>query len=447
MMLLLLGIALKSLLIVGLAFGLLQLMRKRSAAERSWIAHLGLLALVVTAFAPIVLPSWNIQTPALVGQIPAIAHVVISAEGTAPAKITVGAMAAPSPARLTTVALSLYAIPAALLLIITLLSLGRLITLRARAEVLVDGHWLGALARAQRRMGFKHGTALLTSNDLASPISWGLVRPVILLSRGAVEATGDAEAVIAHELAHVAGLDWAKLLLARLVTALFWFNPLAWMLAREAHQLREEAADDAVLATNIPHTDYAELLVQVARHECRGLLLGAHGVAPSKNSLARRIARILDGNAARDPVAHTFGAAVLAGATLIVAPLAVLTLTPATAAKTAVTAQPIVALSIQEVADMERETKYFRSLLTGGSAMPPAGTIVSRAPNGATTFLYPTNSNGRRKEVSFAPNGAMTILFPADASGKRKVVSRAPNGATTITYEADRSGHRASGPR
>ena len=205
----------------------------------------------------------------------------------------------------------------------------RLIALRARADVLVDAHWLSALARAQRRMGFKHGTALLTSDELASPISWGLMRPVILLNSRAVEASGEAEAIIAHELAHVARMDWIKLLLARVATALFWFNPLVWMLAREAHQLREETADDAVLAADISDTDYAELLVGVARHECPGLLLGAHGVAPSKSSLARRVARVLDGKSVRGPAARSFALGVFVGAVLVAAPLAALTLAPA----------------------------------------------------------------------------------------------------------------------
>src|SRR5204863_6621272 len=224
---------------------------------------------------------------------------------------------------------ALYAVPAAILLFITVLALLRLIALTARAEVLVDGHWLSALARAQRRMGFKHGTALLTSDELASPISWGLIRPVILLNRRAIEATGEAEAIIAHELAHVARMDWAKLLLARLATALFWFNPFVWLLAREAHQLREEAADDSVLASDIADTDYAQLLVGIARHECPGLLLGAHGVAPSRNSLARRVARVLDGKSVRGPVARSFALGVFTGAVLIAAPLAALTLAPA----------------------------------------------------------------------------------------------------------------------
>lgn len=330
----LIEIALKSVLIAGLTLGLLELMKSRSAAERSWVAHIGLLALLIMAFAPLVLPSWNIETPALVSQAPATETLPATSVGPAvqatPAATNVPAARASAPPSISPVAAAsaLYAVPAVLLLFITFVALARLIALRARADVLVDGHWLSALARAQRRMGFKHGTALLTSDDLASPISWGLMRPVILLNSRAVEAADEAEAIIAHELAHVARMDWAKLLLARIATALFWFNPLAWMLAREAHQLREEAADDSVLAADIADTDYAQLLVGVARHECPGLLLGAHGVAPSKSSLARRVARVLDGKSVRGPVARSFGLGVFVGAALVAAPLAALTFSP-----------------------------------------------------------------------------------------------------------------------
>jgi len=330
----LIAIALKSLLIAGLAVGLLALMKQRSAAERSWVAHMGLLALIVLAFAPLVLPSLNVEIPALSGPVeaPAVAqppapsptarHAALPA---APVAATPASSFSMSPAAAAT---ALYALPAAILLLITFLAIVRLVTLRARADVLIDGHWLTALARAQKRMGFKHGTALLTSNALASPISWGLMRPVILLNNRAVEAAGEAEAIIAHELAHVARMDWVKLLLARVATALFWFNPFVWILAREAHQLREEAADDAVLAADIADVDYAQLLVGVARHECPGLLLGAHGVAPSQSSLARRVARVLDGTSVRGPVARSFGLGVFVGAALVAAPLAALTLSP-----------------------------------------------------------------------------------------------------------------------
>src|SRR3982750_4615730 len=70
-MTLLVGIAVKSLLIAAIALGLLALMKQRSAAERSWVAHIGLLALIIMAFAPLVLPSWNVEAPALFGNAPA----------------------------------------------------------------------------------------------------------------------------------------------------------------------------------------------------------------------------------------------------------------------------------------------------------------------------------------------------------------------------------------
>ena len=341
----LIGIAFKSLLIAALTLGLLELMKRRSAAERSWIAHAGLFALVLMAVAPLAMPNWTVEAPAALGTAQATEAPASSTSTAAVGEVKAEKTVVPStvtpktsvakPAASDQTGLSatattmvLYAVPAAILLFITFLALARLVALQAKAEVLVDGHWLSALARAQRRMGFKHGTALLTSNELASPISWGLMRPVIVLNARAVEAQGEAEAIIAHELAHVARMDWIKLLLARVATALFWFNPLVWLLAREAHQLREEAADDAVLAADISDTDYAELLVGVARHDSPGLLLGAHGVAPSKSSLARRVARVLDSKIMRGPVAGSFAAGVFVGAVAIAAPLAALTLVP-----------------------------------------------------------------------------------------------------------------------
>ena len=343
---------------------------------------------------------------------------------------------------------ALYAVPAAIFLFITLLALVRLIALRARADVLVDGHWLSALARAQRRMGFKHGTALLTSDELASPISWGLMRPVILLNSRAVEATGEAEAIIAHELAHVARMDWIKLLLARVASALFWFNPLVWILAREAHQLREEAADDSVLAADIADTDYAQLLVGVARHECPGLLLGAHGVAPSKNSLARRVARVLDGKSVRGPVARSFALGVFTGGVLVAAPLAAITLTPAAPRPAHVAGR--------SVAASEPATPYYSEAPKGPTDLPHiiaqgvstsvATAVAAVAPTSASEPDYSVrSSNGATVEsiggvtVARAPNGATTTTYPPDAQGRRRVVARAPNGAVAIAYaDADR---------
>jgi len=301
-----LPLAIKSLAIAGGTLLLLKLMQKRSASDRSWVAHLGLLAMLLLPLAAITLPAVNVIGPSFLASDPApdLAAPDTGREAAAaPLASVKSVQSTQASADQAPVdwAFWTYAVPAALLALLTVIALARLSILKARANVLVDAHWLQALARAQQRMGFKNGTALLTSNELSSPISWGLMRPVILLNTDATSARDEAEAIIAHELAHVAGLDWAKLMLSRITTALFWFNPLVWILAREAHQLREEAADDAVLAANIEDTDYANLLVGIARHECRGILLGAHGVAPARNSLTRRVKRVLDAALDRAP--------------------------------------------------------------------------------------------------------------------------------------------------
>jgi beta-lactamase regulating signal transducer with metallopeptidase domain len=449
-------IAVKSLFVAGLTLALLQLMQRRSAAERSWVAHIGLLALVIVALAPLVLPTWNVEGPALFAptrDVTAVQPVSAVPAPTSTAAVTPTSQhvaAAPGTALLSlstgATATALYAIPAAILLLITFLALARLVALQARADVLVDGHWLSALARAQRRMGFKHGTALLTSDELASPISWGLVRPVIVLNKRAVEASDEAEAIIAHELAHVARMDWIKLLLARVATALFWFNPLVWMLAREAHQLREEAADDSVLAADIVDTDYAQLLVGVARHECPGLLLGAHGVAPSKSSLARRVARVLDGKSVRGPVARSFALGVFAGAVLVAAPLAALTMTPAAPKATKLASGKLAASeSVAPYYPAHDEPTDLPHIIARGVSTSVATAVAAVAPqaqvaanDGDFESIAPSGATVRRSNgvtVARAPSGATVTVYPPDANGRRKVVAVAASGATAISYQ------------
>ena len=375
--------ALKSVLIAGVTLGLLHLLRSRSAAERSMIAHLGLLALVLFPLGSMFLPQLVVSAPLMDAAPVQPAQLPVTPVTDAPP--LPDAIAYQEPASEPWWPL-LYGVPVALLLIVTLLAVLRLLALRTKASVLVEPSWLSALAHAQRRMDFKHGTALLTSSELKSPISWGLFRPVILLNEEALTATGEAEAIIAHELAHVRGLDWAKLLLGRVATALFWFNPLVWVLAREAHQLREETADDAVLAANVAGVDYAQLLVGVARHDCKGLLLGAHGVAPGKGSLTRRVQRVLDGTLPRTPMGKGFAAGLSLGVVATAAPLAAITLTPRAADASAGSGVSVVAASpaqslpslvAQSVARATVETSEAVKVAVSGQEAAKAGALAT----------------------------------------------------------------------
>ena len=364
-------IAAKSLVTSGLALLLLVLFNNRSAAERSWIAHAGLAATLFIPLAALLLPKWHIAAPAPLTA-PAAASLELPAAAATDFAAGAAVPAAVEPQlglSLATVSLWTYAAVAALLLLFTCVAVTRLFILRRRATVLVEPSWLSALAHAQRRMGFKHGTALLVTNELASPVSWGLLRPIILLNEGAVSSEAEAEAIIAHELAHVAHLDWAKLIIARAATALFWFNPLVWLLARQCHQLREEAADDAVLLGNVPSTDYAALLIGAARHDSKPLLLAANGVAPGRGSLKRRVTRVLDTRLRRAPARLAWGSACSALALVIAAPLSAITTAPA----------PLPVMSAAAIAVAKAAPA--QALATAEAAVPAAvATAASAAP-------------------------------------------------------------------
>ena len=446
-------LAAKSLLIAGGVLLLLKLAQKRSAADRSLIAHLGLTAILLLPVAALALPALEVQGPGFLTPEPAL-EIATAAPAAATEQAAAGEAAAPAatfPGPKQSVASAPvdwafwgYAVPAGLLLLLTLIALGRLFALKARAQVLVDSHWLSALAHAQRRMNFKHGTALLTSDDLPSPISWGLMRPVILLNSDATKSKREAEAIIAHELAHVASLDWAKLLLSRVTVALFWFNPLVWVLAREAHQLREEAADDAVLQSDIEDTDYANLLVGVARHECRGLLIGAHGVAPGRNSLSRRVRRVLDSALARAPGGWRWTSAAAFFAAGMAVPLATLhfvPVTPASAAagspqKVAGANAPSAVRPLAPGAETATIAQVASTAVVPNLVSGPAATVDVRGPTLLTSPSGATISNHNGHTVLRQPNGGTITVYPPDSKGKRRTVLTGPNGATIAYADA-----------
>ncbi|QYF86978.1 M56 family metallopeptidase [Brevundimonas sp. PAMC22021] len=319
---LLIEVAVKGAAATVIALGLVAASKRLPASQRALIAHLGLL--VAAAMPLLVLFGPQVEVagvwtrdafaaaPSIIVGEPASVGIVQTATTVAPV-VDAGR-------------LLLLAWFAGAAFLVSGLGVGlvRLFRLQREAAVLTDRDWLEALALAQHRMGVKQGTALLRSEQLGSPVSWGLLRPTIVLSAGALRTPDRAEAILAHELAHVVRMDWVNLLIARIAAAVFWFNPLVWILARQAHELREEAADDVVLRGDVDGPDYAGMLVDFARGE-RGEALAAHGVAPGRGSLKRRLSRVLDRGARRDPARPVQVAAGLLAAVALALPLAAFT--------------------------------------------------------------------------------------------------------------------------
>lgn len=128
--------------------------------------------------------------------------------------------------------------------------------------------------------------------DLDTAVTCGLVGPVILLPR---EASGWQQphrlAVLMHELEHIRRRDLWSGAAAAFVTAILWFHPFAWILARRMREEQECACDDAVLNQGMPPSRYAEVLLESAGGSAESLAACA---MTGRHAFRSRLVHVLD---------------------------------------------------------------------------------------------------------------------------------------------------------
>jgi beta-lactamase regulating signal transducer with metallopeptidase domain len=317
----------KSALIIGAALMLVTLLRSRSAADRAAVLRLSVTLLLLLPLIAMFLPALQIEMAADEAQ-PLPFEALLAAANGAPVEI----------APLQPVSATIWDDPSSLigiaylggLLMVAFRIAAGLWTLRrwtANAQRVSDRSWVEALERARPDNGVGEKIRLLVSDESPSPLSWGLINPVILLDRDTLERPEDAEAIIAHEMAHIERRDWLSLMMTRISVALFWFNPLVWLLEREIVQQAEEAADTYALGRVEP-AHYAQTLVSCAQH---AVPLPANSMAPVKGGLGRRISAILDGRTRNRKSGSFWTLAAMLGCTAFATPLAAVELVPAIA--------------------------------------------------------------------------------------------------------------------
>ena len=159
-----------------------------------------------------------------------------------------------------------------------------------------------------------------------TPMTWGLLRPVLILPM--VAQTWDEERlgqVLVHEMGHIHRWDVLTQALGSAACALYWFNPLVWMAARQMLVERERACDDLVLQSGAKPSAYAHGLLEIAR--ALGARWTAAHVSPAmarRSQISGRLLAVLDPGRCRQGIKRrvALGAA-LAGAGLAL-PLAML---------------------------------------------------------------------------------------------------------------------------
>ena len=200
-----------------------------------------------------------------------------------------------------------------------------------------------ALSVAQRLGVASTRVRLRWTDREFTPMTWGLRRPVLILP--VVSKTWDEERlgqVLVHEMGHIQRWDVLTQALSSAACALYWFNPLVWMAARQMLVERERACDDLVLESGTKPSSYAHGLLEIARS--LGARWTAAHVSPAmarRSQISGRLLAVLDPGRSRQGLGHRVAlVAALAGAGLVL-PLAVLQ--PVTAIHAAAAPEPQVA--------------------------------------------------------------------------------------------------------
>ena len=415
-------VTLKSLVLFGIAFVTAQMLRRSSAFARVAIWKAVICSLLALPILCLVLPAWRVPFPvgAVISPLspPASAEVLPlstwekAIKPPTPSAVTMEIapaepVVAPSvveeatPAPIATevlpplpdaakvictfpIVLTIYLVGVGVVLLRLLAAFVRLAFLSRNSQHCTLPQIQSAGENAARKLGLSCSVSLriaLPASREWIPMTWGYWRPCVLLPTEAQDWDSvHLDAVLLHEIAHVARADWLMQQIGAVTSAFYWFHPLAWKAARLLKLECECACDETVVATGIAPTDYALVLLASARaHKHRAFSHeGSLSMAHTTN-LSVRIRSLLDRNGSqRKPSRHAvigFGMISLAGL------LALSALHPADAAAPPETMSAVAAAP---------ETPEVSSSTEPKAVMPPAETKSVVPPSRA--FKHKTDS-------------------------------------------------------
>ncbi len=246
------GLVLDNIIAYSLQIGLLVgvvalapvLLRMRSPHARLLFWQVLLVACLALPF----VRSWRQEV--LTGTAIQISAIVQVAAATAAAPIQ------HRPIPFTTIALWILAAGIAIRLTLLVVGLARLAAYRRRGEELPREFGIpGTSARA----------ALLISEDVAGPVTFGWNEPVILLPANFPDLEpAMREAIICHELLHVERRDWLFTIAEGMIRSVLWFHPAVWWVIGEVQLAREQTVDQAVIELTRTREPYVDALLLMA---------------------------------------------------------------------------------------------------------------------------------------------------------------------------------------
>ncbi len=324
------GVVARTTAVLLLALCATALLRRASAATRHLVWTVALAGVLVLPFLGRVVPEWRV-VPVPAELAAPVAPVAESPQVQAPlAEPVAQPRSAPESAPVPRIpwmrwALGIWAAGGALLVLRLLAGVARIWWVERRSTEMADAGWTSLTDGLARRLRLGRMVTLLRGEHATVPMTWGVVRPVVLLP---AEADGWSEerrtVVLAHELAHIRRWDALTQWIAHLAVAVHWYNPLVWAAARRLRQEREQACDDAVLALGARPAVYADHLLDIVRSLGTASGPAAALAMARRSQFEGRLLAILDAAVPRTGVGRAVALATMAGGALFIVPLAAL---------------------------------------------------------------------------------------------------------------------------
>jgi beta-lactamase regulating signal transducer with metallopeptidase domain len=295
--------------ILGAALLATLLLRNRSAALRHCLLSAAVLCAAMMPLATLVLPRWNLG-PDISKALPLQVLSYTAADA--------GVSSPPLPLKLADEAAPVEWLPLAWLagssVTLFALALGfmRLALVSLRSRRVTDGNWVRIADTIARKYGLRRGVRLQQSESPAMLVTWGALRPRILLPLGAeLWSEERISIVLHHELAHVRRQDWLFHTMAELLRVVYWFNPFVWVVCKRLRIESEYAADNAVLAAGFSGSRYAAHLLEIIRTlQQPDRAWSAASAMASPSTIERRFSAMLNSHTDRRPASRLVIAAV-----------------------------------------------------------------------------------------------------------------------------------------
>jgi D-alanyl-D-alanine endopeptidase (penicillin-binding protein 7) len=172
------------------------------------------------------------------------------------------------------------------------MALGLLWIGRTGSAASTDPAWQARLSQMAARFGLDRAVRLRVVDRLASPVTAGWWRPMVLVPAALVTGMPPQllEALLAHELGHVKHHDYLVNLVQNVIETLLFYHPAVWWISHRIRIEREQIADDFAAA----HLGEPRRLA-LALSELERLQFSAHRLAQAANGgdLMARIRRLL----------------------------------------------------------------------------------------------------------------------------------------------------------